>query len=45
MMGHSLADDGDLTYRKEDLVRVWREFPSGPPACSSRRAPTSSTAG
>ena len=30
MMGYSLADDGDLAYRKEDLVRVWREFPSGP---------------
>jgi hypothetical protein len=30
MMGHSLAQDGDLTYRREDLVRVWREFPSGP---------------
>jgi len=30
MMGYSLAEDGDLTYRKEDLVRVWREFPSGP---------------
>src|SRR4029450_96850 len=30
MMGHSLAEDGDLTYHKEDLVRVWREFPSGP---------------
>ena len=30
MMGHSLAEDGDLAYRKEDLVRVWREFPSGP---------------
>jgi Dolichyl-phosphate-mannose-protein mannosyltransferase len=30
MMGHSLAADGDLTYRREDLVRVWREFPSGP---------------
>jgi hypothetical protein len=29
-MGHSLAEDGDLTYRKEDLVRVWREFSSGP---------------
>ena len=29
-MGHSLAEDGDLTYRKQDLVRVWREFPSGP---------------
>ena len=30
MMGHSLAEDGDLTYRRDDLVRVWREFPSGP---------------
>ena len=30
MMGYSLAKDGDLTYRREDLVRVWREFPSGP---------------
>jgi hypothetical protein len=30
MMGHSLASDGDLTYRREDLIRVWREFSSGP---------------
>ncbi len=30
MMGHSLAADGDLAYRHEDLTRVWREFPSGP---------------
>ncbi len=30
MMGYSLAFDGDLTYRREDLVRVWREFPGGP---------------
>jgi hypothetical protein len=30
MMGHSLAQDGDLAYRREDLVRVWREFPGGP---------------
>lgn len=30
MMGHSLAEDGDLTYRREDLTRVWREFPAGP---------------
>ncbi len=30
MMGYSLALDGDLTYRREDLERVWREFPSGP---------------
>jgi hypothetical protein len=30
LMGHSLARDGDLTYRRQDLERVWREFPSGP---------------
>ena len=29
-LGHSLADDFDFEYRREDLVRVWREFPSGP---------------
>jgi hypothetical protein len=30
MMGYSLAEDGDLEYRREDLVRVWREFDGGP---------------
>jgi hypothetical protein len=30
LMGRSLAEDGDLTYRKEDLERVWAEFPTGP---------------
>jgi len=30
MQGWSLVADGDLTYRREDLVRVWREFPAGP---------------
>ena len=30
MMGHSLAEDGDLTYHRSDLERVWKEFPSGP---------------
>ena len=30
MMAHSLAQDGDLTYHKHDLARVWTEFPSGP---------------
>ena len=30
LMGRSLAEDGDLTYRKDDLERVWGEFPSGP---------------
>ncbi len=30
MMAHSLVDDGDLTYRREDLERVWHEFSTGP---------------
>jgi len=30
LMGHSVARDGDLTYRAEDLQRVWREFSTGP---------------
>ena len=30
MMAYSLAEDGDLTYTRADLERVWREFPSGP---------------
>ena len=30
MMAHSLAQDGDFTYEREDLARVWREFPAGP---------------
>ena len=30
MMAYSLIEDGDLTYTKDDLVRVWREFPTGP---------------
>lgn len=29
-LGHSLADDFDFEYQKEDLVRVWHEFPTGP---------------
>jgi hypothetical protein len=30
LMGYSLAEDGDLEYRVEDLERGFREFPSGP---------------
>src|SRR3990170_2940535 len=29
-LGHSLAEDFDFEYRRDDLVRVWREFPTGP---------------
>lgn len=40
MMGLSLAYDGDLSYRKEDLTRVWREFPSGPTGVFLKRGRT-----
>lgn len=30
MMVQSLAQDGDLTYTRADLARVWQEFPAGP---------------
>ena len=29
-LGHSLAEDFDFAFRRDDLVRVWREFPTGP---------------
>ncbi len=29
-LAHSLASDFDFEFRRDDLVRVWREFPSGP---------------
>jgi hypothetical protein len=29
-LAHSLAEDLDFEFRREDLVRVWREFPGGP---------------
>lgn len=40
MMGLSLAYDGDLAYRKDDLARVWREFPSGPTGVFLKRGQT-----
>src|SRR5690606_9005974 len=30
LMAYSLAEDGDLEYRREDLERGFREFESGP---------------
>lgn len=30
LIGHSLATDGDLEYRREDLLRAFVEYPSGP---------------
>ena len=29
-LGHSLAHDLDFEFRRDDLARVWKEFPSGP---------------
>lgn len=29
-LGHSLATDLDFEYRRDDLARIWKEFPSGP---------------
>ncbi len=29
-LGHSLATDLDFEYQKDDLARVWKEYPSGP---------------
>jgi len=29
-LGHSLAQDRDMQFQRKDLVRVWKEFPSGP---------------
>ncbi len=30
LIGHSIAQDGDLEYRREDLLRAFKEYPSGP---------------
>lgn len=30
LIGHSIAADGDLEYRREDLLRAFAEYPSGP---------------
>lgn len=29
-LAHSLAQDFDFTFEREDLTRVWKEFPTGP---------------
>jgi hypothetical protein len=38
-LGHSLADDFDFEYRREDLVRVWHEFSGGPEGLFLKRGP------
>jgi len=37
-MAWSLAEDGDLEYRAQDIYRVRREFPSGPQGLFLKRA-------
>ena len=37
-LGHSLAHDLDFEYRRDDLVRVWEEFPSGPEGIFLKRS-------
>jgi len=29
-LGHSIAQDWDMQFQRKDLVRVWKEFPTGP---------------
>jgi hypothetical protein len=33
-LAHSLARDGDFTFERKDLVRVWEEYSAGPKASS-----------
>ena len=40
MIGLSLVHDRDIEYRKDDLVRVWREFPGGPAGVFLKRGRT-----
>lgn len=37
-LGHSLAHDLDFEFRRDDLVRVWKEFPSGPEGIFLKRS-------
>ncbi len=39
-LGHSLALDGDMQFERRDLVRVWKEFPTGPEGIFLKRGRT-----
>ena len=40
-LGHSLATDLDFEYRRDDVVRVWKEFPTGPEGLFLKRGANS----
>jgi hypothetical protein len=37
-LGHSLAHDFDFEYQRDDLARVWKEYPTGPEGLFLKRA-------
>lgn len=37
-LGHSLATDLDFEFRRDDLARVWKEYPTGPEGIFLKRA-------
>jgi hypothetical protein len=37
-LGHSLATDLDFEYQRDDLTRVWKEYPSGPEGLFLKRS-------
>ncbi len=39
-LGHSIAEDGDMQFQRADLVRVWKEFPTGPEGIFLKRGRT-----
>jgi hypothetical protein len=44
-LAHSLAEDGDFAYQRQDLTRVWEEFPTGPEGIFLKRGRTISFRG
>jgi hypothetical protein len=37
-LGHSLASDLDFEFQRDDLARVWKEYPSGPEGLFLKRS-------
>jgi hypothetical protein len=40
LIGHSIAQDGDLEYRREDLLRTFAEYPGGPSGAFLKKGQT-----